>query len=128
MYLLVDKVLFYFYIFKIIIYYYSITVVPVFPPLPSYAHPMPHSHSQSPHCGPCLWVIHTCSLSSLPLLSTIIPLNTPLWSLSVCFTFPYLWAFLFVSLFCSLDSFYRWDHYKRTNTMVFVFHQLEYFT
>ena len=36
-----------------------------FPPLPSSAHPIPHSYSQFPLCCPCLWVFHICSLSSL---------------------------------------------------------------
>ena len=45
-------------------YCYSITVVPIFLPLPASAHPTPHSHRQSPHCRPCPWVIHTCSLTS----------------------------------------------------------------
>ena len=51
---------------------YSVTVVPIFPPLPSSAQPAPctlPAGSQFPqsslrHC-PCMWVIHTCSLTSL---------------------------------------------------------------
>ena len=39
---------------------YSITVVPMFPPLPSSSHPT----LPLPHCCPCPWVIHTCSSSS----------------------------------------------------------------
>ena len=49
--------------------YYSFPNVSPFSLLcPAY----PSSHSPSPHCYPCPWVIHTCSLSS-PLFSTIIP-------------------------------------------------------
>ena len=56
---------FFFFLFLLNHFYcYSITVVPIPPPLPSSAHPTPHSHRQSPHCRPCPWVIHTCSLTS----------------------------------------------------------------
>ena len=49
---------------------YSITVVPIFPTLPSYAQPTPCSHSQFPHFCPCPWVMHTCALASpFPFLS-----------------------------------------------------------
>ena len=43
---------------------YSITVVPIFPSLPSSTQPTPYSHSQTPHHCPCPRVIYTCSLSS----------------------------------------------------------------
>ena len=81
-----------------------------------------HSDSQSPPCCTCCpQIIYTCSLTRpfpffLPYLTP-----APLWSLSVCSLFPCLW-FHFTCLFCSLGSWYRWDH------MVFVFHCLSYFT
>ena len=34
------------------------------PPFPSSAQPTRPSHSQSPHCCPCPWVIHACSLTN----------------------------------------------------------------
>ena len=53
------------YVFIYLFYYcYSVTAVPIFSPLPSCAQPTPRSHSPSPYCSPCPWVIHTCSLSS----------------------------------------------------------------
>ena len=62
---------FFFFLFLLNHFYcYSITVVPIPPPLPSSAHPTPHSHRQFPHCCPCLWVIHTCSLSSPQVANT----------------------------------------------------------
>ena len=49
------------------------------------------------------------------------PQPPPLWQLPVCSLYP--WDCLhFVSLFCSLDSTYKWDH------MVLVFLWLGYFT
>ena len=42
-------------------YCFSITVVPIFPlALPC---PPPHSHSQSPPCCPCPWLLYTCFLT-----------------------------------------------------------------
>ena len=62
---------FFFFLFLLNHFYcYSITVVPIPPPLPSSAHPTPHSHRQFPHCCPCLWVIHTCSLYSPQVANT----------------------------------------------------------
>ena len=65
----------------------------------------PHSHSPSPHSCPCLWVIHTCSLTSP--FPFFLPLSTssPLWSLSVCPLFPCLW-FYFAHLFVLLIRFH----------------------
>ena len=74
----------------LIFYWYYIVVVPIFPPWPSSAQPSFHSHSQSPHCCPCPWVIHTCSLSSsFPFFPPLSPCLPPLWSLSVCSMFPH---------------------------------------
>ena len=55
-------------------YSYSITVVPIFPPLQSSTHPIPYFHNQYPHSCPCPWVIHTCSLTSpFPFLLPLFP-------------------------------------------------------
>ena len=84
---------------------YSIAVVPVIFPFAPSTQPTPLSHSQSPlHC-PCLWVDHTCSLTS-PLPSFHHPSSCspptaiilPPVSLSV----------FLISLFCSLNSSYKW--------------------
>ena len=103
----------------LLLFYYS---CPNFPPLPFSNHPTICSHSQFPHCCPCPLVIHTCCLSSPFSFPPLIP--SPLLSAY----FPSAPCFytcdsvLFISLFCSLDSTYEWDH------MVFVFHWLAYFT
>ena len=101
----------------------SITVVPIIPLLSS-ALPTSISHIKSYHRPCCLWpwVLCTCSLMTLPFLSSIIPLYPPLWSLSVCFYFYVSGSILLPCLFCWFDSIYRWDY------MVFVFHHLAYFT
>ena len=71
-------------------YFCSITVFLISPhcshlPLP------PSSHSQSPPCCLCPWVIYTCSLTkSFPFFPPISPLNPPIRSLSVCSLFPCL--------------------------------------
>ena len=84
-----------------------------FPPLPTSAHPTPCSHSLSPPCCPCPWVIHTCSLSNpFPFFP---PFPTPVPS-GHCQSVPCFHACgssLFISLFCSLNSSYRWDHILR---------------
>ena len=56
------------------LYCCSITVVPISSPLHSSAH-LPHSVSANPppHCL-CPWVLYTCSLITLPLLSCLIPI------------------------------------------------------
>ena len=90
-----------------------------------------------PHCSPCpthpllpqsistLLSTSMCNLYlffsyALPLLSTTIPLPS-----GPCHSVPCFHAsgsVLLVSLFCSLDSSYKWDH------KAFVFHRLAYFT
>ena len=66
----------------------------------------PHSHSQSPHYCPCLWVIHTCSLTRLFFFPPLSPFPLP----SVCCQcVPCCHvssSFFFISLFCSLDFSY----------------------
>ena len=39
----------------------------------------------------CPWVLYTCSLAALPFISPITPLPLPLWLLSVCSLFQWLW-------------------------------------
>ena len=89
---------------------------------------LPHSsptllHSHFPQCCPCAWVIHTCPLSSpFPCFPPLSPTLLPPGHLQSVWCFYASGTILFVSLFCSWDSSYRWDH------MVFVFHELAYFT
>ena len=78
---------------------------PHFLPLLSPDLPTSTSHIQSspPHCL-CPWVLYTCSLTTLPLLSPITFLPPPLWLLSVCSLFPCLW-FYFARLLVLLIRF-----------------------
>ena len=101
----------------------STTVVPIFPPSlsPTPLTPTFHTQSNYPHCL-CPWVLYTCSLMTLFLLSPIILLPFPFWLLSVFSFLQFLWIYLFACLFCWLGSTYRWDN------MVFVFHLLAYCT
>ena len=100
-------------------YCYSITVIPIFPLCPPPPVPLP-APSQFPHCFICLWVIHTCALSSpFPPLS---PSPVPSGHFQSVPCFHAMFPVLFVSLFCSLGSSHRLDH------MAFVFHHLAYFT
>ena len=100
---------------------YSITVVSIFRPLPSSTHPSPCSHSQSPHCCPCPWASPTCSLSSpSPSFHHFPPFPFPSGHCQSVPCFRACGSIVLVSLFCSLDSSYRWDH------TVFVFHRLSF--
>ena len=74
-------------------FYCLITVVPIFPHYSPLPYPTPPPTFNPPHC-PCPWVLYTCSLMTLSLLSPITPLPHSLWSLSVCSLFPCLWGFL----------------------------------
>ena len=65
--------------------------------------------------------IHVLWLIPAPSFHQSFPLPF-LWQLSVCPCFHVSGSVLFASLFCSLDSSYKWDH------MVFVFYRLAYFT
>ena len=58
--------------------------------------------------------------SSLPLPSTILPSHLPFYSCQSVPCFHVSGSIFFISLFCSLDSSYKWGH------MVLVFHQLAY--
>ena len=87
-------------------------------------HPAHPSRLQSiPLCCPCPWVIHTCSLTApFPFLPPF-PLSLlPSCSCQSVPCFCVSGSILLDSLFCSLDSHYKWGH------MVFVFHCLAYFT
>ena len=95
---------------------YSITEshFPPFTPL----HPAhPQFRSQSP------WALRVCSLTNPFTFFQSVP--TPLLPSDSCQSIPCIHAsvsILFVSLFCSLDSTYNWDH------IVFVFLWLAFFT
>ena len=73
-------------------------------------HHYPHRHLPPPptlHPSPlwlCPWVLHTCCLMTLSLLSPVISLPPPFWSLSVYSLFPCLWLY-FACLFVLLVSF-----------------------
>ena len=61
----------------------------------------PHHAPHPPQTYPlwlCPYVLYTCSLMALPLISPIILLSPPLWLLSVCSLFQCLW-FYFACLF-----------------------------
>ena len=93
--------------FKNIFYCYSITVVPVFLPLPSSALPTPCSHTVNPHT-----VVHACgsfihALCLVPSPSLYLYHPPPLWSLSFCSMFPCLW-FYFVRYFILFIRFLLW--------------------
>ena len=100
--------------------FYAITDVSFSPFTP--LHPAHlHFYSQSPpHCPR---VHHVCSVTDLfPFFQSvaIIPLSS--YSCQSMAWFHSSGSVLLISLFCSLDSSYKWDH------MIFVFHQLTYFT
>ena len=108
------------FLFFKILYYLCYYNCPNFPHVPLHPGHLPTS-TVNPHT-----IVHVhgsfthvlCLVPSPP--STIIPLLLPLWSLSVCSLFQ-CGSILFISLFCSSDTSYRWGH------MVFVFHQLALF-
>ena len=50
----------------------------------------------------CSWVLYTSSLMTLPFFSPVISLPHPLWLLSVCSLFQYLWLYFFL-LVCFVD-------------------------
>ena len=86
------------FLFYFILNCYSVTVVPIFPSLPSSTQSTPCSHSQSPHHCLCSCVIHTCSLTSpFPFFPPLSP--SPLVSVS-----PFHVS-MPVVLFCSLVYF-----------------------
>ena len=96
----------FYFIFKFLLLFNYIC--PHFSPYSPLPYPLPPPTfgpppSPGPGC-PCPWVLYTCSLT-LPLLSPLIPLPCPIWSLSVCSLFPYLW-FYFACLFVLLIRFH----------------------
>ena len=107
--------------FKKIFYCCSITVVPTFPTLPSSAQSTPSPQSVLTLLSMSMGHLFMFFDWFLPLLSTIIPLLPPLWSLSD-HSCVHASGSIVLVCFCSLGSSYRWDH------MVFVFHHLVYFT
>ena len=110
---------FYFLYFKIFycLCYYS---CPNCPPLPPSTQPALHFHSQSQHHCPYPWPLHICSLANPFTYQSVPSSSLPSYS---CQSIPWFYAsgsILLISLFYSLDSFYKWDY------MVFVFYQLSY--
>ena len=96
-----------FFLYFYFCYYYRCPHVPISPHF-AYLHPTPAppSHWPSLYCCLCLWLIYIYVLWLIPSPSFIHA------SVSI----------LFISLFCSLDSMYKWGH------MVFVLLWLAYFT
>ena len=86
-------------VFKnILLFYYG---CPNFPLLSFPSQSTPSSHSQSPHCCPCLWVIYTSSLSSpfpllLPLSPSFLPSGQSDCSIFPCLCFYCAHLFIFV--------------------------------
>ena len=79
----------------------SIRVICIFPPLLS---PGPLTPTSQPPSYPslvCPWVLHTCSLTTFPHLSPVIPLPSPL--VTVSYSFQYLWLF-FCLMVCFVDE------------------------
>ena len=106
---------YYYFIFYYCLFYYS---CPNFPSLPSSVLP----HPLLPQFIPTLLSMSTGHSHmffdySLPLFSTAPPSSGSCQSV-LCFQVS--GSVLFISLFCSLDSSYKWYH------MVFVFHSLAY--
>ena len=96
---------------------------PIFPPSAPSAPPIPDFHSQSPHHCLYLWVFHICFLiNPFTFFQTLPTSLLPSYSYQSVPWFYASGSILLISLFCSLHSSYKWDH------MVFVFHQLAYFT
>ena len=65
----------------------------------------------SPHYYLCPWVMHICSLANLFII--FYPVSLTYLPLEVCQSVPCIHAsvsILFISLFCSLDSTYKWEH------------------
>ena len=82
----------------------------------------PNIHSQSPHCCPCLWVIHTCSLSSPFLFFPLLSPSFPLWSLLVCSMFPCRWFYFAHQFILFISSLLQVRSYG------ICLHRLAYFT
>ena len=80
----------------------SCTVVSIFPSLLSPAPPTPTSHPQSYPLWLCPWVLYTCSLMTLSLLSPVTPFPSPLVTVSLFFISMSLVIFYF--LVCFVDQ------------------------
>ena len=64
--------------------------------VPTSTRPAPHFHCQSPHCCPCPWILHICSLTT-PFTFQSVPISPhlppPLLELSVCSMILCLWFY-----------------------------------
>ena len=93
--------------------------------LPPFVPPLPSSTSPHPPFPLAITILQSVSfffLCSIPSPFHPAPKPHPFWQLSVCSLYYVLVPTLLVSLFCSLDSTYKWNH------IVFVFLWLAYFT
>ena len=99
------------------------SVVPIFPTYAPSTTPTLCFHSHSPHCCLYPWILHICylinsfSFQAIPtslFLSYGCQFISWFYASCSCYILP-------LSLFCSLDSSYKWDY------MVFVFQWLAYF-
>ena len=96
-------------IYKYILKYIFIVVQVVLSPFPCHPFPLPHP-SPPPTLYPsllslCPWVVYTCSLTTLPLLYSIILFTPTLWLTSVCSLLQCLWLY-FSCLFILLIRFH----------------------
>ena len=89
-----DFILFYFLLFMYSCLHFSVTTFPTHPLPPPTLNPSP--------LWLCPWVLYTCSLMTLPLLSSSITLPTPLCLLSVCSLFQCL-CLCFACFVCFVD-------------------------
>ena len=88
----------------LLLFYYKCANYQPFSILSS-AQSSPRSHSQSPHCCPCLWVIYTYSLNSP--FSTLHHYSPPPSPLD---TFRLFYVSMPLVLLCSLDCFFHQVH------------------
>ena len=102
--------------------YYTWSRFPPPPPFPtsSQFHSLPFP-CQSPFCCLCPCVMHKYSLVNPSAIFHPVP-PAHLWQLSVCSMYLRVCFYFVFSLWCSLDSTYKWD------CVAFVLHCLAYFT
>ena len=101
------KILFlflFFHIFKLLFKYSCLHFLANTFPHPTHPH-LPSPTLNSSPLWLCPQILHTCSLTTFPLLSSIIAHSPPLQLLSVCSLFPCLW-FYFAHLFVLLIRFH----------------------
>ena len=94
---------FFFFTFKMnFILIYSITIVPIFPLLPSSDQLLSLTHSPPSHHCPCPWVIHTSSLTSpFPFFLSVSSSTVPPGHCQSVPCFHVSGSILIISLFCA---------------------------